>query len=350
MEGCKRIQYKNFQSIKSKKKIYLGIEILRMFLSFFIVVVHFFNKNYARTKYLLFPFKALCYYIPTFFVISFYFNYKTFVSRNISKIKERFLRILIPYYIWPTIFFIRYHCFNYLNGFIENNKLKKLYYQYIIGAGFHGIFWFQFNLILISLLITIIIFLFKKNHLLIIIIIGIIMFIFEVSGYRSQFFSNYNFIILHTVMNLSISSIYSISGLFLGFFNILDYFNKYRIKVISIFLFSFYLLIGSQNLFLIKYYIIKIDFVSIGLFLIFALFPFDKIKFNFIISIIKKITSYTGGVYYLHPEIYNIFKYNLNPIKFRRLTGCIVNYLFCYLTCFFGSKAFKESKLKYLFI
>lgn len=78
---------------------------------------------------------------------------------------------------------------------------------------------------------------------------------------------------------------------------------------------------------LIRYYIIRIDFVSIGLFLIFALFPFDKIKYNFIISIIKQITSYTRGVYYLHPEIHSIFKYNLKVIKNRELKGCIVNYI-----------------------
>jgi hypothetical protein len=327
MKDCKNIQFKNLHSIKSKKKIYLGIEILRMFLSFFIVVVHAFNKYYARSKILLFPFNALFYYIPTFFVISFFFNYKTFVRKNLDKIKERFLRILIPYYIWPTIFFIRYHSFNYLNGIIESDKLKNLYYQYLIGDGFHGVFWFLFNLIFISLLFIIIIFLFKTNYLLIIIIIGIILSVFEYSGYISQFFSNYNHPILHSVKPLSSSFIYSISGFFFGFFNILDYFKNFRIKVISIFLFSFFLIIGSQNLFLIKYYIIRIDFVSIGLFLIFALFPFDKIKYNFIISIIKQITSYTRGVYYLHPEIHSIFKYNLKVIKNRELKGCIVNYI-----------------------
>jgi len=350
MEDFKSIQFKKFQSIKLKKKLYLGIEILRMFLSFLIVVIHFFNIKFATTKLLRFPFNAIDYYIPTFFIISFYFNYKTFSSRNINKIKERFLRMLIPYYIWPTIFFIRYHCFNYLNGIIENDKLKNLYYQYLIGDGFHGVFWFLFNLILISLLITIIIFLFKKNYLLIMIIIGIIIYAFEFFGYNSQFFSNYNHPILHSIMKLSSSFIYSISGFSLGFFNILDYFNKFKIKVILIFLFSFYLILGRQNIWLIKFNIIKKDFISIGLFLIFALFPFDKIKYNFIIFIIKQITSYTGGVYYLHPEIYSIFKYNLNPIKNRKLSGCIVNYLFCYLICFFGSKAFKNSKLKYLFI
>ena len=107
MENLKSIQLKTFQSVKSKKKIYLGIEILRMLLSFLIVYVHYFDKKYAKTVLLSLPYKALPYYIPIFFIISFYFNYKTFASRNIAKIKERFLRILIPYYIWPTIFFIR---------------------------------------------------------------------------------------------------------------------------------------------------------------------------------------------------------------------------------------------------
>ena len=241
MEGLIRNQLKTFQSVKSKKKIYLGIEILRMILSFLIVFVHCFDKNYAKTKLLLFPYKALPYYIPIFFIISFYFNYKTFASRNITKIKERFLRILIPYYIWPTIFFIRYHSFNYANGIIENDKLKNLYYQYLIGDGFHGVFWFLFNLILISLFITIIIFLFKKNYILIIIIIGIIVFILDFSQHNYHFFSKYNHPILHTVSNLPSSFIYSISGFFLGFLNILNYFYKSRIKIILILLFSFYL-------------------------------------------------------------------------------------------------------------
>ena len=52
MEDLIRIQLKTFQSVKSKKKIYLGIEILRMILSFFIIFVHCFDKNYAKTKLL----------------------------------------------------------------------------------------------------------------------------------------------------------------------------------------------------------------------------------------------------------------------------------------------------------
>ena len=182
------------------------------------------------------------------------------------------------------------------------------------------------------------------------IIIGIILSALEYSGLIPQFFSHYNHPILHSIKFLSSSFIYSISGFFLGFFNILDYFNKFKIKVTSIFFLSFYLILGSKDIWFVKHYVIRKDYISIGLFLIFASLPFDKIKNKYIVIIIKQITSYTGGVYYLHFEIYSIFNPYLNPIKYKKLSGCILNYLFCYLICFCGSKAFKKSKLKYLFI
>ena len=95
---------------KLKRKVNLGIEILRMILSFLIVVIHFYNRSFATSPLRSFPFKNLGFYIPTFFVISFYFSHDCFVSRNIPKIKQRFQRILIGY-------------------------------------GIHGVFWFLFNLI-----------------------------------------------------------------------------------------------------------------------------------------------------------------------------------------------------------
>ena len=44
---------------KNKRKIYLGIEILRMILSFLIVIVHLFYYGYARKPILLFNFQNL---------------------------------------------------------------------------------------------------------------------------------------------------------------------------------------------------------------------------------------------------------------------------------------------------
>jgi peptidoglycan/LPS O-acetylase OafA/YrhL len=76
------------------KKIYLGTEILRMILSFLIVVIHLHNKRGSETKFKSFSTLNMHFYVPTFFIISFYFSYKIFVSKNINKIKQRFIRIL----------------------------------------------------------------------------------------------------------------------------------------------------------------------------------------------------------------------------------------------------------------
>ena len=93
-----------------KKKIYLGIQILRIIFSFHILVFHFHsahNKNY-KLIYIRNIISKVDIDLITFFIISFYFSHDIFVSKNIFKIKFRFKRLLIPYIIWPiVIFFIR---------------------------------------------------------------------------------------------------------------------------------------------------------------------------------------------------------------------------------------------------
>lgn len=113
----------------------------------------------------------------------------------------------------------------------------------------------------------------------------------------------------------------------------------------------FYLINNYKMLFRIykNCQIFIIDLVSTGLFINFSILPFDKIKNNKIILFIKQITSYTGGIYYLHPEIYNIFEKYIIEFKNKTFKGCIINYLICYFVCFFGTKIFKKSKFKFLF-
>ena len=114
---------------KSKiMKIYLGIEILRMILSFLIVVIHIHSKSGSKYKLIKFIFQNFEFYVPSFFIISFYFSYKLFVSKNIYKISQRFRRILIPYIIWPIIFCIRYNIFNIINKKTDKKILNNLYY------------------------------------------------------------------------------------------------------------------------------------------------------------------------------------------------------------------------------
>ena len=149
-------------NIINKKGVIWGIEILRAILAFFIVVRHLYKLD-CETKYLTkFIFHCQPFYVPTFFLISFYFSFETFYSKNIKKIKERFKRILVPYLIWPIILWIRYIIVDCKVKFGQN-LLKDLVIQLLIGYGFYGVFWFQFNLIFLSIIFIIIIFLFKTK-------------------------------------------------------------------------------------------------------------------------------------------------------------------------------------------
>ena len=96
------MERKNKIIFSQNSKRILGLEILRMILSFWIVIFHCctFKNGFIR-KILN---KNL--HVPTFLIISFYFLYYHLINRNINKIKQRFERLLIPYFIYPIAIFI----------------------------------------------------------------------------------------------------------------------------------------------------------------------------------------------------------------------------------------------------
>lgn len=97
----------------------------------------------------------------------------------------------------------------------------------------------------------------------------------------------------------------------------------------------------------LELYIILEQFVSF--IFIFSLFPSDKITNFKIEKIIKNMTNYTAGVYYLHLTIILYFRNYINPIKNGTLFGLFIIYLICYFICFIGMKIFGKTKLKNLF-
>lgn len=164
-------------------------------------------------------------------------------------------------------------------------------------------------------------------------IIGFIFYNFNYSKCRENFFLKYNYrIVSHSIKPITSSYIYSIIGFILFSINILNKLHKYRIKVLFTFIFLLYLIKKYQYIFYIFPFFnrIVVILVSISLFCFFALIPIDRIQNNNIIFIIKLITSHTGGIYYLHPEIRNNYlKNNLKLVKYKTFRGCILS-LFIY--------------------
>lgn len=72
-------------------------------------------------------------------------------------------------------------------------------------------------------------------------------------------------------------------------------------------------------------------------------------KFRAISQIIKYITKYTGGIYYIHPFLRDYLQKYILYFKKKSYNSSMVIYLMCYIICYFGTSLFKNYKLKYLF-
>lgn len=123
---------------KNEIKINNGIQILRIILSYLILQLHCYNIRLSKNIILIKTFQVGGFYAPTFFVISNYFSYNIFILKNITKIYLRIERIMIPYILWPSFFFIRNNIINYfkekknieLEIYFFNLFLEKEYMKY----------------------------------------------------------------------------------------------------------------------------------------------------------------------------------------------------------------------------
>lgn len=116
---------------KQKKTIYLGIQLIRIIFSFNIVIFHCIGDKYQNKFIYFICIIAVPYYVPTFFVISFYFSYKSLVSKNIIKLKERLIRIIIPYIIWPFIFWMKINLSIIIRQTISSSFLVSILFNFL---------------------------------------------------------------------------------------------------------------------------------------------------------------------------------------------------------------------------
>ena len=336
--------------IKNKNKnINLGLEILRVLLSFWVLVHHCGEvKNKTFRKYLF----NGAFHVPTFIIISFYFSFKIIKNKNINKLKERLERLFFPYIIWPIIIWILNNILYLIFGLDKRLEIRHLIMQFIIGRPYQYVLWYQFNIILITIFFSILSFIFHKNFLLLLQIIGLLSYILQYSLYNYVFFQKYTYYIYHSAgLIIEIFPI-AVTGLSLSSIEIIQLFNGNSSNAISLSFLSLYI-IKKYNIFVsIKgnfYPGIILNVSAIFLFIIFSQISFKYIKDKKKLDLIKEITKYTGGIYYLHVIIANYMSKIFLLIKNRTILGCIIIYLICYVICFLGIKITKSNKFRYLF-
>jgi len=332
--------------MKQNKKNY-GIAILRVILSFMVVLDHFYNykvlKNYLNILY---------YHIPTFFVLSFYYTSNYFITFNISKIKSRFERIVIPLICWSIIALIINNIYYYYLSVKCPHTIFELFHNLLNGHLFYSALWFQIVLILSTLIVSIVVLSFKTHYLLIFQFLLNLAYKFQYSGENYKFFCK-NFTIHYTITYGRFIDVFPhvITGLLLGIYNIPNNLKIHRIKTIFINIIILIFLSKYNfdvNMKCFKYGGIRLDIASICIFLIFDLSNI-KIKNEKAIKILDFITNYTPGIYFSHYLIgKGIMKRYILGNKINTLFGCIIIYLTSYALCFSLDKLIGNTKLKHI--
>ena len=276
------------------KKINYGLSILKSILSFDVIRSHCYNVKSSNNLLLFYVLgKKRSIHVPSFFILSFYFNFNCLITKNSTRNTKRFERLLIPYISWPLIVY----CINKIIGHYFNIGLalsfKKLIIQLIIGRGIIDTFWFQFDLILTTFLFIFVIYITKTFYLLYFQIIMLVSYLLQYSKYNDYFFSNFKLDIQISLGREIMMLPFAVTGFTFASFNALNKINEYKystfILCIIIFLFVDYF-----NIFfpMDPFNGIKPNIQSICLIFIFSNLSFDKIKNKYIKTIIEYITRY----------------------------------------------------------
>ena len=325
----------------------LGIEILRAILCLWVVLFHC-SKKYTK-NHILFIIISKYYHAPCFAFISFYFSSNSIKDINIELLKTRFERLLIPYLVYPLLIWI----INNLTFLIFSvSRFKRiitfyeLYNQILFGCNLIVSFWFLFCLLFFNIVFVLLSYLLKPYFIFIIKILGIVVYFFYSSRKYNYFYNYPKFIRLSLTDSLSIFPlcVFSIALSSSNFITNLN-FNIGNEIIIVLFI----LILFNKNIFsdTNKYYGIENILASFLLFIFFYSLPLYKSSSKMKL-LIKRITSYTNGIYCLHTIITFYIRLILN--KRNTLVSSFLIYFTSYIISFLSIKIFGKTKLKYLFI
>lgn len=336
----------------NKKFIHFGFAILKNILAFYVIVSHCFNYNSTENKIILFIVKSRRIHVPSFFILSFYFNHNTLISSDIQKKRNRFKRLLIPYLGWPIIIFIFNNILHYNNIYGKVFSFKILLIQLITGGKsglFH--FWFLLDLIFITFIFHLIIFFFRNNYLFILNIILLFAYFVQYSN-LSRIIINHTYK-YHAVCRVHEMIPFAVTGFTLNSLKVLKILENYKINTI-IFSLIIYNLVRDYEIFAhffgVVYHGIKLNVSSVCIIMIFSNFPLKNIKYKYLADVLKYLTNYSAGIFYLHQVVHFYSNNFIYDIRKGNLLGIINIYFICYLISISGAFIFRNTIIKNLFV
>ena len=218
------------------KQVNLGLSLLRVWLSFEVVVDHYWHVT-GLTGAMKFLSASRSLAVPCFLLMSFYLTANRYSCSDGTWLKTRFGRLFIPYFIWPVIYFVLVWAAAALSPvFVESTvSLTELKYygfdlaidwldlvrQWLCGIDRRLVhqFWFHNNLIILTVAMFALLKFVKGARHRIYILSGLAMagFVLQYSPVNMWLFERFDFEVKYSFGRLAATLPYAAIGLMIGF-------------------------------------------------------------------------------------------------------------------------------------
>ncbi len=326
-----------------KKGYNAGLDLLRAFMSFQVILCHFWDGAGTGWKIWLDFFRG--YAVPVFMLMSFFLTEKTLISCDGKKIKKRLKRLLIPFLFWPFVYWFVFNIVNLWKSEYELGcSITDLLWQLFMGHTFNAAMWYQLDLILLTLFFVGILCFFKRYYMHIFYICMMAAWFFQYSGWNKQLFGGLRFEMTYPLGRLAEMLPYAVCGFAMARLRGHKDLGHTLVPgggIIASILF----------IMLVRYYpvFVEIDgfgysgfrrfFVAIALVALFYLLPFHKLP-GAVLRLLYKSTRFTMGIYCMHllvGQLLRVMFMELN-IAVSPLKQCVLIYILCYIISYGLSK------------
>lgn len=340
----------------SNKNYNYGLAVLRIMMTFVVVLCHFWNSDDSFTGIALFFHKLKPLAVPTFLLMAFFFFEKSLHACSLSSLKKRISRLLVPHICWAFIYFgveiILSKFFNIILYDTEYNMYLQLFWQVLLGSAKNLApqFWYQSVLILYTILVWLIFKFIKsdKAYILLLAFTAASLFL-QYSGINALWFGGLEYEQRYTLGRFVEMLPYIPVGLIIAKSGLVKILKKIKWVLLPLSAMIFVFLNNSTRFTTgdFGYGGIYLLFTSTLIFLFFSILPISVLPKPFC-AVIMFVSKYAFGIFCSHFLVGRIFNYYITyfGIQISEFLGCVAIWAICFVLSFLisliPSKFFKQ--------
>lgn len=310
-----------------------------MWMALEVILLH--RMSWKGYDNLIFRFLKNCelFSVPVFMIIAFYLSAKTIEEQDPEKVRNRFIRLIIPQVGWAIICWTVYVLTDIIFMHKLSHTLLDLLIAIISGCrqDTNPSTWFQCVLIILTAIYCLVFKLCKRETAWKCVYASfVVALLIQASGFYFDFFADKPYEIMNTIGRIFEVMPFASVGMILRHINVYEKLKDKRSIVI----------VASLVLFIIGFYIPFPQFkgffeglypiyMGIMLFIFFLFLPLEDVT-DKSRSIILQVTRYTLGIYCAHRLVYGIMEiiYELLGLNIPNFSRCLLTYLACYVMSF----------------